>query len=61
MRDALQPEMELTFGGMEEDTFIDYSLIELDTLYNDTGFECQADFRESIIKTAEWLRKEGAL
>ena len=59
MRNILCPNMSLDFGGMNEDTFVDYDLIDLDALYNDTGFECSADFEESIKKTAEWLKNEG--
>ena len=56
MRDLLCPSMELHFGSMPENTYTDYSAIDLDALYRDTGFECQADFRESILKTAEWVK-----
>lgn len=55
MRDILCPEMELVFGKMNEDTYVNYDLIDLDALYNDTGFECKAGFEESIRKTAEWI------
>ncbi len=58
MRDVLAPETELVFGTMREDTYIDYSMTDLDALYNDTGFECNADFKESIVKTAEYIEKE---
>lgn len=58
MRDTLCPGMELQFGTMDEDSFVDYDLIDKDALYNDTGFECEADFKESIIKTANWLKAE---
>lgn len=56
MRDLLCPSMELNFGSMEENTYIDYSLIDLDAIHRDTGFECRVDFRESILKTAEWVK-----
>ena len=56
MRNALCPAMELNFGGMEEKTFVDYSCFDIDALYNDTGFECRTDFREAVLKTAEWVK-----
>lgn len=59
MRNVLCPSMKLNFGGMEEKSFVDYSRFDLNALYNDTSFECKADFKESIIKTAQWLKKEG--
>ncbi len=57
MRDVLNPQMELVFGEYKETTRLDYNLIDLDALYNDTGFECQADFKTTIKKTADWLMK----
>ena len=56
MRDVLCPSLGLPFGTMQENTYIDYSDIDLEALHRDTGFECQADFEESIRKTAAWLQ-----
>ncbi len=58
VRDTLAPEAELQFGAYEDRAYIDYTLIDLDALYRDTGFECKADFEECIRKTAAWLLKE---
>ena len=55
IRDVLAPEMDLVFGEYPDGAPIDYSLIDVDALYNDTGFECRADFEESIRMTAKWL------
>ncbi len=57
--EIVNPKIELKFGEYKDTDSKDYSLIDLNALYNDTGFECQADFKESIIKTAQWLKKEG--
>ncbi len=56
IRDVLAPDMELIFGEYKETSDMDYSLIDRDALFRDTGFECKADFRESILKTAEWVK-----
>lgn len=56
MRDMLCPGRKLLFGTMDEDCFVNYNLIDTDALYTDTGFECKADFKESILKTAEWVK-----
>lgn len=56
-RDIVNPNVELKFGELRDLTEIDYSLVDLNALYNDTGFECKTDFKESILKTAEWVRK----
>ena len=53
------PEVPLMFGAYPDDNSSrNYDLIDREALYNDTGFECRANFRESILKTAEWLREE---
>lgn len=56
IRDILAPDVELRFGEYPDNLDMDYSLVDLDALYNDTGFECKADFRDSILKTAEWIK-----
>ena len=37
---------------------VDYKYIDKDALWRDTGFECEIDFKESIMKTANWLKAE---
>ena len=55
MRDAISPEMKLKFGEYPDSTDIDYSDVDLNALFNDTGFECKSDFNESIQSTACWI------
>lgn len=57
IKEILAPEMELVFGEYRDTQSIDYSRIDLEALYRDTGFECGADFRTSILRTAEWLEQ----
>lgn len=59
IRDILAPDVELRFGEYPDNLDMDYSLVDLDALYHDTGFECKADFRESILKTAEWIKENA--
>lgn len=54
--ETVNPAVELKFGVYPDDASRNYDKIDLDALYRDTGFECQADFRESILKTAEWVK-----
>lgn len=54
--EIINPDVELLFGEYIDTDNKDYGLIDLEALYQDTGFECKADFRESILKTAEWLK-----
>ena len=56
MKTLLCPDRQLTFGEINEDTYVDYSEFDLNSLHNDTGFESKSDFKASILKTAEWLR-----
>ena len=56
IKNIICPEMKLIFGEYKETTKLDYSLIDLESLHHDTGFECKANFRESILKTAEWVK-----
>jgi len=57
VRNIVNPNVKLHFGAFQDTSAMDYSRIDLNALYQDTGFECKADFRESILKTAEWLRQ----
>ena len=58
VRDIVNPSINLLFGQYKDTSNMDYSKIDLDALYNDTGFECTADLRESILKTAHWLKSQ---
>ena len=55
--DILNPSCQLLFGEYPDSpSGVDYKNIDTEALYRDTGFECTADFKESILKTAEWLK-----
>lgn len=56
VRNIISPETALNFGKFNDPSFTDYSRFDLNAIYYDTGFECRADFRESILKTAEWVK-----
>ena len=58
VRDALAPGMKLRFGEYPGTMPLDYSLIDVDALYNDTGFEPHVSLREGILKTAKWLKNQ---
>ena len=58
VRDIVNPSIQLRFGEYQDTSNLDYTKIDLDSLYRDTGFECKADLRESILKTAQWLKKQ---
>lgn len=55
---TVAPDVPLLFGAYPDDNSSrNYDKIDLDALYRDTGFECTADFRESILKTAAWVKE----
>lgn len=56
-RNIVAPDVELRFGELKDMTETDYSLVDLNGLYHDTGFEAVSDFKESILKTAEWIKQ----
>ena len=58
--DILNPDCPLLFGEYPDvPSGVDYKNIDVDSLYRDTGFECGADFRQSILNTAAWLKEAG--
>lgn len=59
IRDIIAPEVELKFGEFIDNQQIDYSMVDLEALYRDTGFECSADFKSTIKETAQWVRNLG--
>lgn len=59
MRDVIAPNVSLNFGAYKDSLNLDYSLLDLDSLYKDTGFVCSSDFRESVKRTVDWYRSIG--
>jgi len=57
IRDIVNPDVALRFGEYKDPLNMDYSVINTDLLYKDTGYECNSDFRETILKTIEWMKQ----
>lgn len=55
IRDVINPNAELLFGAYPESNGVDFSKINTNELYEDTGFEPQVDFDESIRRTIKWV------
>ena len=49
----------LSFGEYLENCHVDYSLLNANKLFEDTGFRCHVDFKKSIELTIFWLKKRG--
>lgn len=57
--EILNPDCPLLFGAYPDaKSGVDYKNIDTEALWRDTGFECTADFKESILKTAKWLKTQ---
>lgn len=56
IRDVIAPNVDLRFGEYKDNQQIDYSKVDLDALYTDTGFECRYELKEKIAETAAWVR-----
>lgn len=61
LKKALNSNSKLNFGVFKEIIGYDYSKVNRDELYEDTGFECQADFEDSFLRTTEWFEQEGLI
>jgi hypothetical protein len=57
VRDILNPGLEIVFGEIPGKFQIDYSLVDINAVYEDTHYLCRSDFLESILKTAEHVKK----
>ena len=55
-RDVLNPNVELRFGEYKDGLDMDYSKVDLDALYNDTGFECRYPFEDGVKHTAKRIK-----
>ncbi len=58
VRSALKKDVQLRFGVFPDDTEIAFDQMDITALYRDTGFACKADFKESVMKTAQWLETQ---
>ena len=56
IKDIIAPNVDLKFGEYKDKQLIDYSMIDLDALYRDTGFECKIELRDSIKEVANWVK-----
>jgi len=59
VRDLVAPQARLEFGMYPDTAFVDYSGVDVKALGKDTGYMPACDFRTSVLKTAEWVRRQG--
>ncbi|MGP1410958.1 MAG: NAD-dependent epimerase/dehydratase family protein [Peptoanaerobacter stomatis] len=56
IKEIINPKIELKFGELRDSSALDYSFINLDELYEDTGYEVKSNFEESILNTIKHLK-----
>ena len=56
VRDILAPGVEIRLGTYKEDFHVDYTSVDVTKLYRDTGYQPKWDFKEAVLKTAEWVK-----
>lgn len=56
IRNIVAPDVELKFGEYKDPLNMDYSYIDLNQLYDDTGYESQSNFEQTIKTTVEWIK-----
>jgi nucleoside-diphosphate-sugar epimerase len=57
MKRILTSSSDLKWGTYPENYYVDYSRFDLDALHLDTGWEAKTSFEESILETADWIKK----
>lgn len=57
IRDIVAPNVKLKFGEYKDPLNMDYNCVDLDQLYNDTGFEANSDFEKTIKDTYKWIKE----
>lgn len=57
IRDLISPQSKLNLGKYKENFKCDYSSVDTFELYRDTGYQAKCDFKQSVLKTAEWLKE----
>lgn len=55
----INPDISLKFGAYPGDVEIDFSTIDFQKTYKDTGFSASADLKTTILSTANWIRSTG--
>ena len=56
VRDIINPSVEIRLGTYHEDFHVDYSSIDITKLYRDTGYQPKWNFKDAVLKTAEWVK-----
>ena len=56
VRNIINPTVEIRLGTYKEDFHVDYSCVDVHKLYRETGYLAKTNFKDAILKTAEWVK-----
>lgn len=56
VRDILNPGVEIRLGTYREDFHVDYSCVDVNKLYRETGYRAKTNFKEAVLKTSDWVK-----
>ena len=56
MRDIVAPNVKLRFGEYQDPLDLDYTQVDLDLLFKDTGFECTTQLCEILPSLSLWIK-----
>jgi len=56
VRDFIAPGVNINLGTYKEDFHVDYSCVDVHRLYRETGYLARWNFRDAVLKTAEWVK-----
>lgn len=57
VRECIAPNVEIKLGTYPEKFYVDYSCIDVHKLYRKTGYLAKWNFKDAIVKTAEWVKQ----
>ena len=56
IRDLVAPNVELKFGEYNDPLDLDYSMVDLDLLFKDTGYECTTQLSGVLPNVVKWIK-----
>ena len=58
VKNIINPNAHIEFGNVPGDLFVDYSLVDINSIYADCGYVNNFNFAKEIEETVDWLKKE---
>ena len=58
VKNIINPNAHIEFGNVPGDLFVDYSLVDINSIYADCDYVDNFNFLKEIEETVDWLKKE---